>query len=205
MDRIEEPQNLRSRRTRAAVLDAAWHLLEERGADHTTMSAVAERAGVSRRALYLHFSSRAELLLALHAHVDDQLDLAASVRPILEAADAVAALEAFIAHLASYHPRIARVDLALLQAGHTDPDVAELVAQGERRWYEGCLRIAQGLADEGRLAQPWTADEAADLLWSLMFPEGLERLTVVRGWSPDRYRELWTALLLRTLVTPDPG
>jgi AcrR family transcriptional regulator len=203
MNRIEDPQNRRSRRTRAAVLDAAWGLLEERGAEHTTIAAVADRAGVSRRAVYLHFRSRAELLLALHAHVDEQLDLPASVRPVSEAPDAVTMLEEFIAHLASYHPRIMHVDLALLRVGNDDPDVAELLRQGKERWHEVCRRIAQRLADEGRLAEPWTVEEAADLLWNLMFPDGLERLTIERGWQFDRYRELLTALVRRTLVTAD--
>lgn len=201
MDRIEEPQNERSRRTRAAVLDATWQLLEELGPEPVTMAAVAERAGVSRRALYLHFSSRAELLVALHAHIDERLDLAASSRPVHEAPDAVSALEEFVAHLARYHPKIQHIDSALLLAKGTDPDVAELVDRGVGIWHDACRRIAQRLADEGRLAEPWTVRTAADLLWTFMFPEVLERLTVDRRWPLNRYRQLLTALLRRTLVT----
>ena len=202
MDRIGEPQNARSRRTRAAVLDAAWQLLEEQGPEHTTMGAVAERAGVSRRGLYLHFASRAELLLALHAHVDEHLDLAWSLQPVLDAHDAVAALLAFAAHLARYHPRILAIDLALLRVQDEDPDVALLVEQGIELWHEGCRNITQRLADEGRLAEPWTVDTAADLIWSFMFPETLHRLTIGRGWSSERYGELLAVTLRRTLVTP---
>jgi AcrR family transcriptional regulator len=202
VERIEEPQNRRSRRTRAAVLDAAWALLEERGPRHTTMAAVAERAGVSRRALYLHVASRAELLLALHEHVDETLDLDACLDPVRDAPDAAGALDAFAAHLASYHVRILPVDLALLRAKDDDPDVAVLVDRAVQRWHGACRGITGRLADEGRLAEPWTADTAADLLWSFMFPDTLERLTVGRGWSSDRYRELLTVLLRRTLVTP---
>jgi AcrR family transcriptional regulator len=205
VERIREPLNERSRRTRVSALDAAWELLEERGVDQTTMAAVADRAGVSRRALYLHFASRAELLLALHDHVDERLDLSSSLRPVLEAPDAVTALEEFAAHIARYHARTLRVDLALLRAKADDPDVDELVGQAVQRWHAGCQGVAQRLADEGRLAEPWTVDEAADLLWSLMFPDGIERLTVDRGWPLDRYGELLSILLRRTLVTPDGG
>jgi AcrR family transcriptional regulator len=200
--RIDEPRNQRSRRTRAAVLDAAWQLLAEGGPEQATMAAVAERAGVSRRALYLHFSSRSDLLLALHAHVDQQLDLAASVQPVIDAPDAAAAIEEFAAHLARYHPGILSIDLALLHTQHEDPDVAELVQQGVERWHRACRSIAERLAHERRLAEPWTVDTAADLLWSFMFPETLERLTIDRGWPIERYRELLTVLLRRTLVTP---
>jgi len=202
VNRITEPRNRRSRETRAAVLDATWALLEERGAERTTMAAVAERAGVTRRALYLHFASRAELFLALHAHVDERLDLASSVRPIAEAPDAVAALDAFVAHLASYHTRIRAVDMALLRVKDGDPDVALVVRQGTDLWRGACVRIARRLADEGRLAEPWTVDEAADLLWIQMFPDVLERLTVERGWTVERYRELVTTQLRRALVAP---
>jgi AcrR family transcriptional regulator len=204
MERIGTPRNERSRRTRAAILDATWQLLEARGAEATTMAAVAQAAGVTRRAVYLHFSSRAELLLALHAHVDEALDLHASLQPVRDAPDSVARLEAFAAHLARFHPRIRTVDLALLRAREADPDVDLLVDQGLRGWHAGCLEVAQGLADEGRLADPWTPGTAADLLWSFMFPETLERLTVARGWPAERYGELLAVLLRRTLVSTDP-
>lgn len=182
------------------MLDAAWALLEEQGAEQTTMAAVAERAGVSRRALYLHFASRAELLLAVHAHVDERLDLASSLAPVLEAPDAVSALDAFVAHLARYHARTLTIDLALLRAKDDDPDVARLVQQGIDAWREACATIVRRLAEEGRLAEPWTIDEAADFLWNQMFPEGLERLTVQRAWPLERYRSLLTIMVRRTLV-----
>lgn len=206
MNRIDEPLNLRSRRTRAALLDATWELLEQHGSDHVTMAAVAERAGVSRRAIYLHFGSRAELLLALHAHVDERLDLEASVRRVTGAADAVAALDAFVEHLTEFHPKIQRVDLALLRAGDEDPDVAGLVAQGLETWLEFCRSITRRLAEEHRLAEPWTVDTAADLLWHFMFPDVLERFTGNRRWPIERYREHLSVILRRTLVAePAPS
>lgn len=198
MDRIE-PQNERSRRTRAAVLDAAWAFLREVGPARTTMAAVAARAGVTRRALYLHFSSRADLLVALHVHIDAQLDLEGSLRPVHDAPDAVSALEAFAAHLARYHPKILDVDLAIARE-RDDPDVAPLIDHAVQSWHEACLEITRRLADEDRLAEPWTPETAADLLWSHMFPETLERLTRDRGWPTDRYGELLTVVLRRTLV-----
>jgi AcrR family transcriptional regulator len=200
MERIDQPRNERSRRTRAALLDATWQLLEEQGAEQATMGAVAARAGVSRRALYLHFSSRAELLLALHEHVDEVLDLEASLRPVRQAPDPTAALEAFVAHLAGFHSKIMRIDAALLRAKDSDPDVAQLVDRGTTLWHQGCRRLVQALADAGQLAEPWTVDTAADLLWTFMFPDVLERLTVDRAWPLDRYQHLLTALLRRTLT-----
>ncbi len=48
------------------VLDAARQLLADAGEHAVTMAAVAERAGVSRPALYRRWPSRAVLLFALH-------------------------------------------------------------------------------------------------------------------------------------------
>jgi hypothetical protein len=87
---------------------------------------------------------------------------------------------------------------------HSTELVETTFATGHR-WRAGCLRIDRRIADEGRLAPPWTVDEAADLLWNQMYPDVLERLTGERGWTVERYRGLVTAQLLRTLVLPaDP-
>src|SRR6266536_1845633 len=61
----------------AVMLDS----VEEPRTEWLTMAAVAERAGVSRRAVYLHFASRAELLTELFGHVSEREGLAASLQP----------------------------------------------------------------------------------------------------------------------------
>jgi AcrR family transcriptional regulator len=204
MVRREGPRSERGRRTRAAILDATWDLIETVGGEGTTMAAVAERAGITRRALYLHFPSRAELLVALHAHVDERLDLPASAGAIAQAPDAVTALRAFAAHLARFHSRIARVDSALLRSADTDAEAASVVDEGVAVWHRACCALADRLAREGALADPWTTEAAADLLWSFMFPETLTRLTEQRGWSQDRYAHLLGVILVRTLVADAP-
>src|SRR5919204_5147604 len=89
------PANARSRRTRTALLAAARAVLEERGFPQLTMAAVAERAGVTRRAVYLHFTSRSDLVGALFEYVAETEGLAAAVQPVRAAPDAVAALDAW--------------------------------------------------------------------------------------------------------------
>ena len=69
MRTITEPTNARSRRTRTALLASTRAILEEQGFEALTMTAVADRAGVTRRAVYMHFASRAELLGALFDYV----------------------------------------------------------------------------------------------------------------------------------------
>jgi AcrR family transcriptional regulator len=63
---IHEPHNVRSQGTRDALLNATRQIIEEDGYNKLTMATVAARAGVTRRAVYLHFTSRAELVSALY-------------------------------------------------------------------------------------------------------------------------------------------
>jgi AcrR family transcriptional regulator len=202
LDAIESPRNARSRRTRAALLAAARALLEEQGAEALTMAAVAERAGVSRRAVYLHFASRTELVTELFGYVSEQEGLAASLQPVWDAPDAAAALREWAAHLARFHPRILAVARAIQRVRRSDPGADRhwrLVAADQQA---RCRRLARWLAREGRLARPWTVPAATDMLWALMSFELLEELLADRGWSPARYRAHLAALLAATFLDP---
>lgn len=200
MTRIDQPRTRRSRGTRAAILDAAWRLLEEGGGAALTMSAAAQAAGVSRRGLYLHFASRGELFAALIEHIDAELDLASSLRPVREAPDAVAALDAWAAHVVTYHGRIAAVARAVERARHDDPDAAALWERATAAWLGACRGLAGALAEEGRLADGWTAESAADLLWALMSPALVDDLASARGWTTDAFVARLRLLVRRTLV-----
>jgi AcrR family transcriptional regulator len=64
-----EPQQDRSRATRARLLEAAITALAELGYQASTVSVVAERAGVSRGAAQHHFPTRDALFTAALEHV----------------------------------------------------------------------------------------------------------------------------------------
>src|SRR5689334_6527234 len=87
--------NARSRRTRLAVLAAARTLVEREGVTALTMASVAEQAGVTRRAVYLHFATRVELINALYEYVDETAEHAESLKSVWQAPDAPAALDAW--------------------------------------------------------------------------------------------------------------
>ena len=64
MTAIREPKQDRSRATRQRLLEATIECLAELGWSATTVSVVAERAGVSRGAAQHHFPTREDLFLA---------------------------------------------------------------------------------------------------------------------------------------------
>ncbi|MGC4934257.1 TetR/AcrR family transcriptional regulator [Gordonia sp. DT30] len=67
LDDPDKPTRRRGAELEAAILDAAWEQLRERGYGGLTFEAVAERAGTSRPVLYRRWSNRAELVRALIA------------------------------------------------------------------------------------------------------------------------------------------
>jgi AcrR family transcriptional regulator len=56
----------RGEATRERILDVALDLFNQRGYEGTSLREIAERLGVTKAALYYHFKSKEEILLALH-------------------------------------------------------------------------------------------------------------------------------------------
>jgi AcrR family transcriptional regulator len=60
-----QPKGDKRDRTRGKLLEAARSLIREKGYEHTTLDAIAERAGMTTGAIYGNFKNRDELFLAL--------------------------------------------------------------------------------------------------------------------------------------------
>jgi AcrR family transcriptional regulator len=60
-----KPKGDKRERTRAKLLEAALQLVREKGYEHTTLEAVAKRAGMTTGAIYGNFKNREELFVAL--------------------------------------------------------------------------------------------------------------------------------------------
>lgn len=57
--------------TRERILDVALELFTEQGYDGTSLREIAERLGVTKAALYYHFESKEDILLALHMRIHE--------------------------------------------------------------------------------------------------------------------------------------
>jgi AcrR family transcriptional regulator len=65
-DGTEEPKGTRER-----ILDIALDLFIDQGFDKTSLRQIAEKLGFSKAALYYHFASKDDILLALHYRLHD--------------------------------------------------------------------------------------------------------------------------------------
>ena len=201
---VESPST-RAGRTRLRILEAARRLLEERGYHGTGLGAVAAAAGVSRQSIYLHFGSKAQLMLALVARVDEEAGLPELAEAVDRAPSALAALDRFVELVATLTPRVYRT-AAVLEAARRDAPDAEAAwrdrMESRRR---RCRRIVGRLAEEGRLAPGWSQDEAADFLWAATGLRVWEDLVAERGWSAERFRARLQQVLRDALVEPGPS
>jgi AcrR family transcriptional regulator len=62
--------------TRERILDVALDLFTEQGYDKTSLREIAERLGFTKAALYYHFASKQDILMALHYRMHDLFETA---------------------------------------------------------------------------------------------------------------------------------
>ena len=164
------------------------------------MSDIAEAAGISRQAVYLHFSSRTELMVATTHYVDEVLGLEDRLEKSRLASTGIEMLEAFVDFWGNYIPEIYSMGKVLMAA--LDTDEAAAAAWGDRMTAvrNRCRKIVETLHQERKLAPEWPLDEAADVLWTLLSVRNWEQLTIECGWPNDKYIAWMKTLLVRTLV-----
>jgi AcrR family transcriptional regulator len=194
--------NARGRQTRERLMTAARAILTDEGFEALTMSTLAERAGITRRGVYSHFESRAQVIAALFDHVAESEGLDASLARVWEVPSAVLALEEWARHLARYHPRVIAVDRAVSRVRHVDADAERHWKRVRRAKLANCRRLTEWLSREKRLATHWTVDSATDLLYALISSDVIEALLVDRGWSRAELAAGLSTLLRSTFVLP---
>jgi AcrR family transcriptional regulator len=92
--------------THRKILESALRLLTERGYHGVGLEEVARDAGLSRQAVYLHFKSKADLLVATAQYLDSQVGTTELLRPVFEAENAVEAMDRAVEAYAAIEPLI---------------------------------------------------------------------------------------------------
>lgn len=192
-----EPQQDRSRATRAKLLEAAITCLAELGYHASTVAVVAERAGVSRGAAQHHFPTRDALFTAALDHVTHvraeelrrELDDLTAGRPsTAEVVDLIFSL---------YSGTLFRAALALWVAAAAEPALREQVVPLEARIGREIHRVVVDLlgVDEHRPGARETVQATLDLARGL----GLANLLTDDSRRRDRIAAQWARTLELTL------
>jgi AcrR family transcriptional regulator len=168
---------------------------EKRGRD-VRVEDIARAAGVSRQAVYLHFGSRAGLLIATTHYVDRVMGAEDRLKSVVAAQNGAETLDAYVEFWGNYIPMIYGLAKALLQARDTDEAAAAAWNDRMEALRQGCCLAIQRLDVDGMLAPGWTAKEAEDMLWSLLAIQVWEDLVLECGWPQEQY-VVWMKVVLR--------
>jgi AcrR family transcriptional regulator len=197
----------RTRRTRAAVVDAARTLFLERGYAATTIEAISGLSDTPQATVYRLFSSKLGILKAVldvsvvgDDHAVAMLDRP-QVRALVSDEDPKQQLAGFAALLRDVMARAAPMHRILADAARSDEDAASLLAQLGRQRQEGQRRIARSLARSNALRPGLRERDAADVIYALASPEVYGLLVFDRGWSAERYEKWVNAILIDQLLS----
>jgi AcrR family transcriptional regulator len=141
-----EPQQDRSRATRLRLLQSAVECLAARGYAASTVSVVAEHAGVSRGAAQHHFPTRADLFTAAVEHVmqDRREQLRSRLLPAAGERDTLATVEVLFDLFSS---ELFGAALALWVAATSEPALRDQVVSLETRIGRETHRLVVDLLD----------------------------------------------------------
>ena len=192
------PRGYGDPKTRQRILEVTRELLVERGSG-LSLQEVAERAGVSRQALYLHFGDRQGLILALVRHMDETLELAGLLAHVYAAEDGRQLLERAMRLSTEFWAKVAPV--ASVLAGSEGDHALRAAWRDRMAFRRGTFRrMAEQLDEMGELAASWDVDDASDLLYAVTHFDSWRELTGELGWSDDHYVEAMGTLLGRALL-----
>jgi AcrR family transcriptional regulator len=197
--------------TRHKILDAAEELFARDGYAAIAMPAIADRAGVALKTVYLAFGTKAGVLHGLwdvRLGGDDQ-PIPVTERPwyreLLQADDPVG-----LVRTAAWQSRVTKDragDLMCIirQAAVTEPALAGLWDRIETEFRAVLGGFAKRLAALGALAPGVDADYATDLLWTLNHPDTWYLLVRGCGWTPDGYERWVGDTLVAQLLLSQEG
>ena len=197
----------RTRRTRAAVLEAARSLFLERGYSATTIEAISDRSDTPQPTVYRLFSSKLGILKSLldvSIGGDDQAVAMLErpkVRALLSAEDPKTQVAGFCALLREVMARAGPVHRILADAARSDQDAVSLLAEIARQRHEGQRRITRSLARSAALRPGLPEREAGDIVHALASPEVYGLLVLDRGWNGERYEKWLRSILIDQLLS----
>lgn len=186
--------------TRKRILNETWRLVEGQQGKGVRLSDIARAAGVSRQAIYLHFASRSELLVATVRYVDEIHNLGERLSSFRQATGGLETLRAYVVFWGNYIPEIFGLAKALLAARETDDAAAAAWEDRMEALRYGCRCVIECLEREKLLAPGWNIAEATDLMAGMLSVSLWENLTIDRGWSISQYITVMQSSLERIFV-----
>jgi len=146
--------------TSERIVRSAAHLFASLGFAHTSMPAIAKRSGITPGAIYRHFASKAELLIAVVRYALETLPT--SVRMLEPAQIDASDLPEFAASYTSPgHKLIRQLSLEIHAAGSREQNVMKLLAKVNEEAAQATRRSIAAAQDAGLFSAALNPDFTA--------------------------------------------
>jgi AcrR family transcriptional regulator len=184
--------------TRRRILDAAQRLFESQGYAATTISAIAEEAGVALKTVYLAFETKSGLLRALWNLLlrgdegDAPVAERAWYREAVEDPDPERQLRLNARNSVAAKTRMGGLLEVIRSAVPADPEIEALWNRISTEYHANQRLIVASLDQKGALKDGLDVDRATDILWTLVHPTVWQLLVGERAWTAEEY-ERWLA------------
>ncbi len=190
----------RGKTSKREILEGTLAALEAGEVDAFNMGRVANRAGISRQALYLHFTSRSELAIETARYADEKYEIESALAPVLAAAGGSELLDGFARFVTRYNPKIYPIVRAADALRFDHPEIAEAWAERLAQRRRGNRQAAIKLQAWGELGPMWSVNTAADWLTSHASVKWWEELVIDLGWSHRRFEKTLAQTLKASLL-----
>lgn len=190
---------------RERILEVAGERFIRDGYSATTMTGLAEAAGVAVQTLYLAFTSKVGVLSAVHdvtlAGDDEPVPLLERgwARDLADAPTIEQAWDSVAEHQPRTTVRVAPI-YAVIQAASADPEVAMLLSDLRAQRYRFSQEMAARLLTVPGAREAADVDRVADVLYAVICPETYALFVIERHWTVDQWRGWVHATVLRELI-----
>jgi AcrR family transcriptional regulator len=179
----------RARATRLRITKAATALFSDRGYTRTTMSEIAEAAGVAVQTVYFVFHTKTGVLnsaysLAVMGEEDPAVpEQQTWYRQAIAEPEIATAVLLVVTGVSEILRRVGPLDHAVRTAAAGDPDAAAFLAQNEQMRADGYREMVAFLQRKSPLRDGLTEERATDVMLFLVSPGAYRALVAERGWT----------------------
>jgi AcrR family transcriptional regulator len=207
--RYESPERqAQARRTQEAVIQAAARQFLNVGYAGTTITAIADEAGVSVATIYKTFGSKPGLVRAIYDHrLKGRGPVTAYQRSEevrTQERDPRTIMRSWGALAAEVGTEVTPILLLLRSAADTDADAAALLEEISEHRLKRMRYLARFLRERGYLRDGVSVTQAADVMWSCTSAELYELFVIQRRWSIQRFGRFVADFMVASLL-PEPG
>jgi AcrR family transcriptional regulator len=192
-------------RTRAAILDAGFHIVSRAGLEGLTIGTLAAATGMSKSGLFAHFGSREELLLAVMDRGQQEF-IKVVVNPALAKPRGLPRLKALFVEWLGWTESADLPGGCPMIGGAIEFDdkpgvVRDALAAGQRAWIDTLTRAVRQAIEQGQLAPDTDPEQISFEVFGIALVVHHHRRLL--GYQKARSRALaaFDALIERHAVT----